>query len=107
MDKTFLKDRYPDSKKSKMASSLRVRGMDAFKYMTSEYVTIPIHMPDVDKAGDKVLACMRRDYHLLEDLCANVLTGNNIIGPEAIVIDITERLAFIGSCGELSSNCQT
>ncbi len=80
--------------------------MDASKYTTSEYVTIPIHMPDVDKAGDKVLACIRRNFHLVEDLRANVLTGNDIIGPGAIVIDITKRLAFIGSCGELSSICQ-
>ena len=65
MDKTFLKNRHPNVKVSKMASSLRVRGVRASKHATSEYVTNPIQVPDVDKAGDKVLACIRRDYHLV------------------------------------------
>ena len=36
-------------------------------------------------------------------LDANVLIGNEVICPEAIVTDITERLAFISRCGALSS----
>ena len=65
-----------------MASSLQVRGVGASKHVTSEYVTISIHMSDVDKAGDKVLVCIRRGFHLMEDLRANVLTGNDNISPE-------------------------
>ena len=103
MDKTFLKNRHPDVEIFKIASSLQVRGVDASKHVTSEYVTIPIHIPDVDKAGDTVLACIRRGFYLVEDLRTNVLTGNNIISPQAIAINITERSVFISSCGELSS----
>ena len=75
MNKIFLKDRRPDVNVSKMASPLRVRSVGPSKHVTSENVTIPIYMPDVDKAGDKVLRYLRRELHLLEDLCANVLIG--------------------------------
>ena len=83
MDKTFLKDRHLDVEISKMASSLQVHGVGASKHATSQYVTIPIHMSDVDKAEDKVLVCITRGFHLVEDLRANVLTGNDNISPEA------------------------
>lgn len=42
---------------------------------------------------------MDRELHLVDGLRANMLIGNDIIGPELISINIAERIALVGSCG--------
>ena len=86
-----------------MASPLPVRGIGISKHETSEYVTVPIYLPGVQdtgpNSGSKALACIRRELHLVDNLRANMLVGNDILGPEEIVINIYQKKATVGSCG--------
>lgn len=84
---------------SKLISPLRVRGVGSSKHETSEYITQDLYFPGTDGKGDKVLACARRELHLVEDLRVKVLIGNDIIGPEGITLDVANKKARIGSCG--------
>ena len=82
-----------------MASPLKVRGVGTNKHETSEYVTIPIYLPGKTTEENKdVLACLRRELDLVEDLRAKMLIGNDIIAPEEITVDIANGKAQIGSC---------
>ena len=71
-----------------MASSLRIRGVESIKHEIDEYVTISIYMPETDAEGNNVLASFNRELHLIDDLRAKMLIGNDILGPEEIFIDI-------------------
>ena len=65
---------------------------------TNEYVLILIYLPEVKKNGNKALTCVTREIHLINNLKANLLMGNNIIGSEKIVLDISKNEVSIDSC---------
>ena len=48
--------------------------------------------------GTKILYHILREVHLINNLKAHMLIGNNIVGPEQIVIDISKSKATINSC---------
>ena len=99
IDRAWLLSILPEVKILKMASPLKVRGLGTSKHETSEYVTSPVYLPAVDKNTDKkILACVRREVHIVDDLRAKMLIGNDILGPEKIVVDIARGKAYIGSC---------
>lgn len=45
------------------------------------------------------MAKIVREVHLVDDLKANMLIGNDLIGPEGITIDVASKSAYISSCG--------
>jgi len=51
----------------------------------------------VDSPGNKVLAYIKREVHLVNNLRTKILISNDIISPKTIIIDIAKRLAYIGS----------
>lgn len=77
---------------------MEVRGLGSSRHETSEYVTQNLYFPGIDDKGQAVLACVRRELHIVDDLRAKMLIGNDIIGPEGIVIDVANKKAYIGSC---------
>ena len=81
-----------------MASLLKVRRVGASKHKTSEYLITPIYLPGQNTSGEEVLACFRRELYLVDDLRAKILLGNDILGPEGVVVDVADHKAFIGSC---------
>ena len=63
------------------------------------YVRIPLYLPATTRDRNGVLAQL--SHHLIaiiDNVPANMLIGNDIIGPEGIVVDVSRRRAFIGSC---------
>ncbi|KAL8970050.1 MAG: hypothetical protein Q9183_001701 [Haloplaca sp. 2 TL-2023] len=62
------------------------------------FVRIPLYFAGT-RDGTGVLAQL--SHHLIaiiDDVPANMLIGNDIIGSEEIVIDVSKKRAFIGSC---------
>ena len=59
---------------------------------------VPFYLPGTTNDGTKAIGCIRREIHLVDNLRAKMLIGNDIIGPEQIVIDIANKLARVGSC---------
>lgn len=98
IDRLWLANLLPKVKISKMASPLRVRGVGSSQHETSEYLVTPCYFPGIDDHGNRVLACARREIHIVDGLRANMLIGNDFIGPEGISIDIANQKAYIGSC---------
>ena len=75
-----------------MVSPLQVRGVSTTKYKTSDFISIAVYLPSVDSLGNKVLVYIKREFYLVDNLRAKILIGNNIIAPEKIVIDISNKL---------------
>lgn len=92
VDKAWLTKQLPEVTISKIALPLPVRGIGISKHETSEYITVPIYLLGVQDTGSKseskALACIRRELHLVDNLRANILVGNDILGPEEIIINI-------------------
>lgn len=83
----------------RMSSPLCVKGLGSAMHNTNEYVLIPIYFPAFKQDGTRVLCCIVREIHLVHNLKARMLLGNNLIGPEKIVLDVTQNKAYIRSCG--------
>ena len=96
IDRVWAKTELPDLKVLVIASPLRVRGVRATKYETSNFVTVPIYLPSISSvpnisSGNKVLVYIKREFYLINNLRAKILIGNNIITLEKIVINISNK----------------
>ena len=100
VDRIWRAEQAPNATISKMASPLKVRGVGSSSHETLEYITHNICIPARDKNGKPVITCIRRELHIVDDLRAKMLIGNDILGPEAITIDVAKKSASIGSCGD-------
>ena len=98
IDREWLGEQCPNGSISKMASPLRVRGVGSSHHETAEFVTQHIYLPAIDEKRNPILACLYRELHIVDNLRAKMLIGNDIIGPEGIVIDVANKQARIGSC---------
>ena len=82
----------------KMVTPITVRGIGSNKHATDEYAIVDIRLQGL-KDGKPAITLIRREVHLVEDLKANFLIGNNILKPEGFKIDLERNKAFISSCG--------
>ena len=58
VDREWHSQQSPKTPVSKMASSLRVRGIGSTKHETSEFVTQHIYLPATDDQGKPLLVCL-------------------------------------------------
>ena len=98
IDRVWLTKLLSNAILAKMASPLRVQGVGFLQHETSEYLVTPCYFPGIDKHGNKVLACVRREIHIVDGLRAKMLIGNDFIGLEGITIDVAREKAYITSC---------
>lgn len=94
VDKGFLQRYAPDAKIQSMASPIVVRGIGPDQHPTSAYVKLSLYLPG--KEGRT--AVLRRKFHVVEALKANMLIGVDVIRPEGIVINGKLGIATIDSC---------
>ena len=99
VDKEWLLENVPDVKIEKMATPLKVRGIGASRHQTDEYVTHPLYFPAQDEAGQSIIACIRREMHIVDCLRVHLLMGNDIIGSEGMILDIAGGKAHLPGCG--------
>ena len=99
IDRERLARLLPDQPINKMATPLSVRGIGSSKHETGEYVCAPLYLIGTKDDDSPAYACLRRELHLVDGLKANMLIGNDIIGPEGILIDISKGSVYISSCG--------
>lgn len=88
-----------DQKINIMSTPLKVRGIGALKHKSLEFATLSLYFPDKNSVGDLVYASLQCEIYIVEDLCANLLIGNNIMSPEAMIIDLGRKTALICTCG--------
>ena len=97
-DKPWLLALLPEVEIRRMPKALRVKGLGTAMHDTDEYVLVPMYLPAVKQDGTRVLCRIVREIHLVDNLKAHMLIGNDIVGPEKIVLDVNQSKAFIGSC---------
>ena len=71
----------------KIALSLRVKGLDSAIHDIDKYVLMSIYI-SASKDDIKVLCRIIREIHLVSDLKAYLLIGNNVIDSEKIMLNI-------------------
>ena len=98
VDKHWLLKRLPNQKINTMSSPLKVRGMGASKHESSEFAALSLYFSGKNNVGDLVYAALQCEIHLVEGLYANLLIGNDIRSPEAMVIDLGKKTALIDAC---------
>ena len=59
---------------------------------------IPIYIPGT-KDGTLVLIYFKRKFYIIDKFRANILIGNNTIGPKLINIRISNKSAYIDNYG--------
>ena len=99
IDKEWLLDNVPDVKIERMATPLNVRGIGTSRHQTDEYITHPLYFPAQDEAGQSIIACIRREMHIVNCLRVHLLMGNDIIGAEGMILDIAGGKAHLPGCG--------
>ena len=72
-----------------MATPITMQGINFNKHTTDKYL----------KDGKPAIALIRCEVHLVENLKANFLIGNNILKSEKFRIDLKKNQVYIGSCG--------
>ena len=99
VDKTWLAKKYPSQKISTMPVPLKVRGIGTSRHESIKFVLTALYIPGLDREGSEVYACIKCKLHLVEDLKANMLIGNNIFCTEGFTINFASASTHILSCG--------
>ena len=76
-----------------------MRGVGSSTHETSKYITHEIYLPGIDKDGNQILAYIRRELHIINNLRVKILIGNDILGLKNIAINIAKKIATIRTYG--------
>lgn len=98
IDQNWLKSQLSKAKILKMTTMLKVRGIGTSKHETDKYVLEALYFPAISNKGQHVVACICRELHFVDNLRANILIKNVIIGAKSITIDIAKEKAYILGC---------
>ena len=78
---------------------MKVRDISASKHESLEFAALSLYFPGKNDVGNLVYASLQCEIHLVKGLRANLLIGNNIMSPKAMVINPKKKTALIGVCG--------
>lgn len=81
-----------------MATLLKVRSMGSSKHELDEFVSISLYFSGIDSTNRPAYAHMHRELHIVKELKANLLVGNDILAMERVIIDLANKSAMISSC---------
>lgn len=94
MDRVFLTEASPGRPTRRMASPISVRGLGTTNHNTNEYVLLQISIPAINGR----IALIERELYVVDDLRAKILIAVDILGQEAIMLDIGRHTGAIHSC---------
>ena len=106
LDRLQRTKHFPDSEISKMSSPIRVRGLGNTMHTTDEFVTVTTYSEGELPDGSKAVAKMVMEAHLVDDLKANMLIGNDVLTAQKIKLDPGNGTMTIGSCQNLSTKIE-
>lgn len=104
VDRAFLAEEVPDYQQrvQKKPDAMRVRGLGDSLLITTEHLPINFRIPGRAVDGSPAIACFTRHVYIVEGLKAKMLVGNDILGPELMVPDVSREKLSIGSCKDLT-----
>ena len=94
----------PDVEIRKMASPIRVKGLGNRMVTTTEYVVLTLYVDVRAQNGNLKTACLTTEVHLVEDLKANMLIGNDTMVPQGMVIDFHRKVLRFSHCQNLETS---
>ncbi|MGI4816790.1 MAG: reverse transcriptase domain-containing protein, partial [Janthinobacterium lividum] len=99
-DEDFILRQVPNVIWREMAVPLRVRGIANNVHETSRHAILDLRFPGVDSAtGEIAEAVIQKEVHVVKNLTANMLLGNDFLVPERVLIDLEAVTCQIRSCG--------
>lgn len=106
LDRTQCQKFFPSTKISKMASPIRVRGLGSAMHSTDEFVTVTTYADGELPDGTPAVAKMTMEAHLVDNLKANMLIGNDVLVPQKIRLDPAGGKMVIGACQDLAARIE-
>lgn len=98
VDKYWLLKHLPNQKINIISTSLKVRGIGAFKYKSSELTALSLYFFCKNNIGKLIYILLQCEIHLVKSLYANLFIDNDIMSSEAIVINLGKNTVLIGAC---------
>ena len=80
-----------------MTLSLKIRGVDAIKHETIEYIIANLYFSKTNFQKNKILVYLRRKIYIVNDFRIKLLINNNIINFENIIVNVIKKNVFIKS----------
>ena len=85
-------------KTRKVKSPVHIKGVGDEMYLSQESVVLDVFLPDITNSR---LAKITREFHIVRDMTCGLLIGNDIIESEGIILNLSKRKMYIGSCGNM------
>ena len=98
IDRIFLRDRLSDYQVKTHDSPITLRGIGPNFHSTDEWTTISFYMDGTTNKGNPATIKITRDFHIVDNLKANVLIGMDVLCPEKAIIDLPAGRIHFGSC---------
>lgn len=104
IDRQCLASQRPDyaSHVLRKPEPLKIKGIGSSTLSTDEYIPLDFAIPG-EADGKPATACFTRHLYIVDDLKANILLGNDILGPEDAAVHVGQQKLTIGSCGNFSA----
>ena len=80
-----------------MGSKVRIRGIGSQIHLSDEFIVLTFYLRG-KLNGQQAAAAITRELHVVDELKANMLIGNDIITPEGMCLDFSKQQLLIGSC---------
>ena len=98
VDRRFLKSHVPGIIIQKQSLTVNLRGIGSNRHSTDEYVNITFFMKAITPESKWVYLKFIKEFHVVDNLKANMLVGMDILGSKKAVIDISANRIIFGSC---------
>ncbi|RKF57543.1 hypothetical protein OnM2_073030 [Erysiphe neolycopersici] len=102
IDEDFLRRCIPQTLILSLAKTIPVSGIGKQIYNCEEFVRITMFLP-----GDKGVAEIEAEIHLVKNLAANILVWIDILSPNGVIIDFNTKTASITACENIKIPIQT
>ena len=101
-DRAYLRKQLPGLEIKKLASPIPVRGVGSKIVNSDEYAIVTIYVKGTI-GGEAKTACLTMEVHIVDDLKANLLIGNDTMVPQGMCVDLDTRTCKFGKCQALET----
>jgi len=105
IDRTFQKSEVSKTDIRKCLP-ISLREIGAARYLSDEWFFINMYLEEKNHHETKILTHIRREVHLVDNLKTKFLIEMDILDPEHITINISERKLHFESCERITVSCE-
>lgn len=97
VDRRFFKEHLPNQAILRHDALVILRGIGKNRHTTNEYVIVVLFLYGFTPRGESTFIKITREFHIVNNLKANMLLGIDILKPERVVIDLPRKKLIFGS----------